>query len=73
MEKLMTAKQVAEVLGIKISTLYGWNSEGRIPVVSYGKSRVMYRPQDVKEFIDNHLTPRNEVHNNRRGGARATG
>jgi len=70
-EKLLTATEAAEVLGIKIATLYGWNSERKIPFVSYGKSRVMYRPEDIKDFIDKHLVSRDEVHDNRRGGARA--
>ena len=37
MERLMTAKQVSELIEVKPSTIYQWVHEGLIPYVKLGK------------------------------------
>ena len=37
MEKLLTAKQVSELLEVKVSTVYDWVSRGAIPYVKLGR------------------------------------
>ena len=51
--KLLTAEEVAEILGVKINTLAYWRCKGRyrLPYVKVGRS-VKYRVKDVDEFIE---------------------
>ena len=51
MEKLLTLQETAEVLGIKVPTLYNWVSERKITVVKVGRL-VKFDPKDVREFIE---------------------
>lgn len=37
MEKLLTARQVSELLEVKISTVYDWVHDGAIPHVKLGR------------------------------------
>jgi excisionase family DNA binding protein len=37
MEKLLTARQVSELLEVKISTVYDWVYRGLIPYVKLGR------------------------------------
>lgn len=51
MEKLLTLQETAEVLGIKVPTLYNWVSERKITVVKVGRL-VKFDSKDVREFIE---------------------
>lgn len=51
MEKLLTLQETAEVLGIKVPTLYNWVSERKITVVKVGRL-VKFDPGDLREFIE---------------------
>ena len=53
-EQLLTAEEVAAMLGVKTSTLATWRCTRRysLPWVKVGKRRVMYRPSDVDTFIE---------------------
>jgi predicted site-specific integrase-resolvase len=51
--KLLTAEQVAQVLGVKPDTLAAWRCRRTVPLpfVKVGK-RVMYDEDDLAEFIN---------------------
>lgn len=51
MEKLLTLQETAEVLGVKVPTLYNWVSERRITFVKVGRL-VKFDSKDVREFIE---------------------
>lgn len=52
-KKLLTRKQVADLLGIKVATLEVWASTGRysLPYVKVGRL-ARYRECDVEELIE---------------------
>lgn len=50
MEKLLTPKQLSELLQIKTSTIYKWVHYGYIPVVKLGIG-IRFRPKKVEEWI----------------------
>jgi excisionase family DNA binding protein len=52
MENLLDKKQVAELLNISVKTLDLWKSKGTAPKpVKLGRL-VRFKPEEVKEFID---------------------
>jgi predicted site-specific integrase-resolvase len=54
---LLTPKKAAEILGVAIGTLAVWRCTARypLPFVKIGR-RVMYREQDINNFIENGLS-----------------
>jgi len=53
--RLLTAKEVAQILGVKISTIKKWVFERRIPFVKFGpgqKSLIKFNPLKLNEWID---------------------
>ena len=53
--KLITAKEVAQILGVKPSTISRWVYEKRIPFVKFGpgkKSIVMFNPKRLNQWIN---------------------
>ncbi len=58
MERLMTAKQVSELIEVRPSTIYQWVHEGLIPYVKLGKC-VRFRKSELFRWIDrNHRKER---------------
>lgn len=58
MERLMTAKQVGELIEVKPSTVYQWVHIGLIPYVKIGKS-VRFKKDELLRWIDkNHRKER---------------
>ena len=58
MERLMTAKQVSELIEVKPSTVYQWVHLGLIPYVKIGKS-VRFKKDELFRWIDkNHRRER---------------
>lgn len=55
-QSLFTPEQTADVLGITPGTLSVWRTTGRynLPFVKVG-GRCMYRPEDIKAFIESRL------------------
>jgi len=51
-EKLITKKQVAEVLGIHPRTVTRLVTEGRIPVIRVGRTAVRFRLSDVLAALE---------------------
>ena len=54
MERLMTAKQVSELIEVKPSTVYQWVHLGLIPYVKLGKC-VRFKKADLFRWIDKNL------------------
>jgi excisionase family DNA binding protein len=58
MERLMTAKQVSELIEVKPSTVYQWVHLGLIPYVKIGKC-VRFKKDELFRWIDkNHRRER---------------
>ena len=51
MEKLITAKQVSELIEVKPSTVYQWVHVGLIPYVKLGKC-VRFKKDELFRWID---------------------
>ncbi|MBU9888945.1 MAG: helix-turn-helix domain-containing protein [Candidatus Omnitrophica bacterium] len=54
MERLMTAKQVSELIEVRPSTIYQWVHLGLIPHVKLGKC-VRFKKADLFRWIDKNL------------------
>lgn len=54
---LLTPQKAAETLGVAIGTLAVWRCTARypLPFVKIGR-RVMYREQDINNFIENNVS-----------------
>ena len=50
--RLLSADEVAEVLGVPVSTLYQWRYKGVGPVGLRVARHLRYRVADVSEWID---------------------
>jgi excisionase family DNA binding protein len=50
--QLLTVKQIAEYLGVKSSTIYKWNSQGRIPCIRLSGRCVRYELDKVKKWLN---------------------
>ena len=50
-EKLLTIKQVAELLGVTEPTLWRWNKEGILKRVKVG-NKVRYKESDVNKVLE---------------------
>ncbi len=58
MERLMTAKQVSELIEVKPSTVYQWVHLGLVPYVKIGKC-VRFKKDELLRWIDkNHRRER---------------
>ena len=58
MERLMTAKQVSELIEVRPSTVYQWVHEGLIPNVNIGRC-VRFKKDELFRWIDkNHRRER---------------
>ena len=56
--KLLTANEVAPVLGVKPSTIMSWVYERRIPFVKFGvgpKCPVRFHPKILNEWIESNI------------------
>jgi len=62
--RLLTVKEAAEILGMKVSTIRAWLYQRRFPVVRCGRS-IRIPGQAVAEFIELHTTPAREDHHAR--------
>ena len=53
MEKLLTARQVGELLEVKVSTVYDWVHRGVIPYVKLNRL-VRFKKTDIFHWVDSH-------------------
>jgi len=50
MEKLLTPQQIADVLGVKLSTVYQWTHQQYIPHVKLGRL-VRFKEADIDKWL----------------------
>ncbi len=55
-EKLLTAREVADKLGLKLSTIYRWRWARRIPCVKVGGA-LRFRLSDIDRLIKEGFRP----------------
>ncbi len=53
MEKLLTARQVSELLEVKLSTVYDWVYRGLIPYVKLGRL-IRFKKKEIFHWVDDH-------------------
>lgn len=53
MKKLLSAKEVAEILGVEISTIYDWVYKKKIEHIKIGKL-LRFNPETLQNYINNH-------------------
>jgi len=51
MNRLLTPEQIAELLGVKQSTIYQWTHQGFIPHVKVGRL-VRFREADIEKWLE---------------------
>ena len=59
MTQLLTVKQAADALGLKVATIRAWVSRRKLPRVSCGRA-VRIPAQAVAEFIERNTIPARE-------------
>jgi excisionase family DNA binding protein len=50
--RLWSVAETATYLGVPVSTMYLWRSEGRGPASRRVGKRLRYRPEDVKAWVE---------------------
>ena len=57
MERLLTTREVAEILNINHRTLYRWIQTGKFNVhpIKISPKVIRYRESDIKDFIESRL------------------
>lgn len=61
MERLLSADEVAEFLGIPVSTLYQWRHRGCGPEAYRVGRHLRYEPSKVRAWLDDHLAAHHGV------------
>lgn len=52
MEKLLTVKELAALLGVTPTCVYRWLGDSRLPAVRFSKRCVRFREKDVQELLE---------------------
>jgi len=52
--QIIRPKELCEILGISIASLYRWETEGKLPIkkIHFGPNCVGYRRSDVENWLD---------------------
>jgi len=56
-DKLLTVAQAAERLGVRVSTIYAWAYERRIPAVKLFGRALRFKESDIDKLIRQHERP----------------
>ena len=51
MESLLTAKELAELISVKVSTIYFWTHTEMIPHLKISRNCIRFRLSDVVEWL----------------------
>jgi excisionase family DNA binding protein len=54
--RLVTAREVAEMLGISTGALLRWTRAGRVPALKLPSGAVRYRPEQIDAWLEQHET-----------------
>jgi len=49
-DELLTRQQVADMLGVTLTTLFHWNNKGILPTIKIG-AKVRYRRSDIEKAL----------------------
>ena len=60
MNKLLTPEEIAELLGVKLSTIYSWTHQKTIPYVKIGRL-LRFRKKVIDEWIESRSTDHSKV------------
>lgn len=61
-ERLLTAREVAPLLGVGVSTLYEWQRKGLIPYVRLPGHGIRFRASDLQAWIGSRIvSPQNSA------------
>lgn len=52
MDRLLQPTEVADMVGVKIETIYKWTREGKIPYKRVGKMTIRFDRAEVQEWLD---------------------
>jgi excisionase family DNA binding protein len=55
-ERLLTARQVAELLGVSAETVLRWTRRGLLPAIKLPSGAIRYRPEDLDAWLHEHAT-----------------
>ena len=50
-DRLLEAKEAADVLGVKTRTVWQWRKEGRLPYVEISPGSFRFRKSELEEFL----------------------
>jgi excisionase family DNA binding protein len=51
-ERLLSIKEVAQITGLKVGSLYHLVSQKRIPVIRLSRRCIRFRPSDLRTWFD---------------------
>jgi excisionase family DNA binding protein len=57
--RLLTAREVGELLGLSTETVLRWSRRGKLPAVRLPSGAIRFREVDLDEWIADHATSRN--------------
>ncbi len=57
LEPLLTAKEVAPLLGVGVSTVYEWQRKGLVPYIRLPGHGIRFRASDLQVWIESRLIP----------------
>lgn len=60
MDKLLTVKELAELLRVNPGSIYHWISQNRLPVVRFSARCVRFRESEVTKLLDELQTVANQ-------------
>jgi excisionase family DNA binding protein len=55
-DRLLTAREVADLLGVSAGALLRWTRAGDVPAVKLPSGAVRYRPEQIDAWLDEHAT-----------------
>ncbi len=58
---LLTARTVADMLGVTSATVLRWTCNGDLPAVRLPSGQIRYRQDDLEDWLGAHSTPRRDV------------
>ena len=59
-DELVSLREAAAILRVSISTIARYTEDGKISHFRYSRRKILYRIQDLREFLDNSYRPRCE-------------
>lgn len=59
-ERLATAREVADLLGVSPETVLRWTRRGELPAIRLPGGAVRYRPDELDSWLEQRATPGRE-------------